>query len=183
MPRRASPHFRRRPWWLVVLVVLMLLVIADRSGWLLVKDVDDMAAYHGARAPVTRVIDGDTIEVALPDASSGRPVTRVRLWGIDCPEMPRRGETAEPWAEEATIATSRFCDDTVVLLWLEPHRTRGTHGRVLAHVELPDGALLSERLLEAGLAVVDERWPHQHLTEYAQAQNVARREGAGLWAR
>ncbi|MDY7108162.1 MAG: thermonuclease family protein [Planctomycetota bacterium] len=173
---------RRRLIGLGVLAALGLLIIADRSGCLLARRGDDMAVYHGMEARVVAVLDGDTIEVDLPDALHDRPTTRVRLCGIDCPEPARPRQPAEPWAEEATELTLDLTEDATITLWLEPHSTRGVFGRVLAHVELPDGSFLNEALLAAGLAVADDRWPHAKLTRYAQLENTARRQGRGIWS-
>lgn len=161
---------------------LALLSIADRSGCLLVPHRDDLARYQGVRARVSRVVDGDTIEIELPDPVNHWPFTRIRLWGIDCPESAHDGRPAEPFAAEATARARSLAFHQQVTLRLEPSRTRGSFGRLLAHVQLPDGRSLNEVLLAEGLALVEERWPHSLLERYAQVENDARRHGAGLWA-
>ena len=172
---------RRRVIWLVVLSFVVCLSYLDRSGWLLVPHADDMATYHGVRGRVTRVIDGDTFEIDIPDRLNQRPVTRVRLWGLDCPERASFDREAEPRAEEATKMVNLLIEGGIVTLSLEPQRMRGTFGRVLAHVDIPDQGNLNIALLEAGLAITDERWPHRHLARYAKAQRQAKQEKIGLW--
>ena len=174
---------RRRRLWSVELVVLALLIIADRRGWLLVRDADDLPAYHGRLALVSRVIDGDTIEISVPDSmADGAATTRVRLWGIDAPEMPHFDQAEEPLAREATNLAIGMVQGREVRLYLEPQRPRDSYGRVLAHVESSDGRSLNEALLEAGLARADDRWPHTRLTRYAQVELAARRAQVGLWS-
>ena len=182
MTRRTKRPGPRRWPWLVAGAVLIALIIADRSGWLLVPKIDDMTAYHGASAEVLRVLDGDTIEIELADALYDRPVTRIRFWGLDCPETAKPDRPADPYANEATELTRLLAADRSVTLYLESHRTRGVFGRVLAHVELPDGSSLNEALLSAGLAVADERWSHSRLGRYAQLERAARRQGLGIWS-
>jgi micrococcal nuclease len=131
---------------------------------------------------VIRVIDGDTLDVGLPDLVHDRPVTRVRLWGIDCPERGRNDEPDEPLADDATALTRSLVQRQIVTLWLEPHRTRGDYGRLLAHVELSDGRVLNEALLADGLARAEDRWPHGRLARYAQVEHSARRQGVGMWS-
>ena len=118
--------------------------------------------------------------------TSSSPITRiatqVRLWGVDSPEVAGRDRPAEPFADEARTFTRARTAGGLVTLTLEPHRTRGAFGRLLAHVELPDGTSLNEALLAAGLARADDRWPHALLGRYAQLERAARREGAGIWA-
>ena len=172
---------RRQVIWLLALIVLVALSYIDWRGWLLVPYADDLAAYHGVRGRVTRVIDGDTFEIDIPDRLNQRPVTRVRLWGLNCPEQASPDRDAEPLADEATNMTKRLIKGGVVTLSLEPHRMRGTFGRVLAHVETPDQGNLNIALLEAGLAFTDERWSHRWLARYAKAQRQAQQKVTGLW--
>ena len=182
MNAQARRPGRRRWLWIGCCLLLALLIFADRNGWLLVRRRDDMSAYHGVQTRVSRVIDGDTLEVALPDVLNDRPVTRVRLWGIDCPKTARPNKPAELWAEQATSFSRTLVHDAVVTLYIEAHRTRGVFGRVLAHVELLDGSSLNEALLLNGLAAADDRWPHSRLTRYAQLENTARRADVGIWS-
>jgi micrococcal nuclease len=172
----------RRCTWAAILAALAILAWVDHQGWLLAADRDDMARYHRHRAEVVDVIDGDTIEVALADPVEHSATTRVRLWGIDCPEVATPAHAAEPWAREATAETEALARGSIVTLRLEPQRTRGTFGRVLAHVDLPDGSILNERLLTDGLARADERWPHAALDAYARAERAARSEHRGIWS-
>ncbi len=175
--------------WLLATIVLALTLgfIADRNGWLLVRQVDDLATYHGVTAGVVRVIDGDTLEVALPDALNRTPATRIRLWGIDCPEVGRFGHDDRPWSREAAALAKSMLEGRNVLIFLEAHQQRDSFARVLAHVEIADGdnarRSLNEALLEAGLAKADDRWPHSRLTRYAQLENAARRRNVGVWSK
>ena len=182
MSERVPLLRQRRRRWVIAAIVLAGLIVADRSGWLLVGRGDDMTTYDGAEIRVGRVIDGDTIEIEAPDPRRRRSATQVRLWGIDCPERagPRRA-TAEPFADEAHMLVRSLADGRRVRIALEPHRTRDAYGRLLAHVDLPDGTSLNEALLQAGLARADERWPHALLARYAQVERVARRAGVGAW--
>lgn len=180
---RAAARFRARRWpWLIAAAFLVALIIADRSGWLLARRPDDMTAYHGTAVRVARVIDGDTFEIEIPDRLHRRPVTQVRLWGVDSPEAASRDRAAEPFADEARALTESLIGDGPVTLTLEPHRTRGSFGRLLAHAQLADGTSLNEALLAAGLARADDRWSHSQVGRYAQVERVARREGLGLWS-
>jgi endonuclease YncB( thermonuclease family) len=170
--------------WGVLPVVgaLILLVILDRRGLLLVPRSSDLHDYHGRQARVVRVIDGDTIDVDLPDHSAGTPTTRVRLWGIDCPERATNEHRPEPLADDATALTAALVESRVLTLQLESHRPRDTWRRVLAHADLEDRSCLNESLLAAGLARVDERWSHERLDRYAAAQRAARQRRQGLWS-
>jgi len=191
MARRSSARvgssISKRRWkWFVVIVVVLALLIADRQGWLLVEPHDDIALYDGRAALVERVIDGDTIDVVLPDPVNRTTATRVRLWGIDAPEIDHGtgsfGGPAEPWGEESKAFAANLVEGAVVTLRLEPHRTRDRYDRLLAHVEAPDGVNLSRELLVAGLARVYEGEQHRHLNWYGQGELIAKRKKAGIWS-
>ena len=170
---------RRR--WVVAAVLLSALAVADHRGWLLVRGPDDMTAYHGVRAYVSRVIDGATIEIEVPDRLHGRQVTRVRLWGVAAPRSAGAERRAEWLARDASALARELSEGRPVVLSLETRRTRGPMGAVFAHVRLPGGSCLNERMLAEGLARADERWPHGRLTRYADVERAARRREVGLW--
>ncbi len=179
--RTASLRPRRRPW-LIAIVTLSALAVADHCGWLLVRGPDDMTAYHGMRARVNRVIDGVTLEIDIPDRMHDQRVTRVRLWGVNSPRPAGPERRAEPLSGDADELAVRLTRGRTVVLSLETHRTRGPMGAVLAHVRLPGGASLNERILAEGLARADERWPHALLTRYAEIERSARRAKCGRWS-
>jgi len=171
---------RRSGYVFITLLVALLLMLADRSG-LLVESGDEMARYDGQTFTVTRVIDGDTLDLNVPDGD--QRTTRIRLWGVDTPEKARQDPPApaEPFSAEATELTRDLAEGQRVRLILEPHRLRGNYGRLLAFVELPDGTLLNEALISQGLARADDRWSHRHVTRFKTLQREAREAQRGLW--
>ncbi len=171
---------RRWTYTAVTLVVALLLVLADRSG-LLLETGDDAARYDGKWFTVVRVVDGDTMLVDAPDGDEAG--TRVRLWGVDTPEMARRDppRSAEPFAEEATDLARQLAEGKKVRLILEPHRMRGNYGRLLAYVELSDGTMLNEALILKGFTRADDRWNHRYLKRFESLEREAREAGRGLW--
>lgn len=173
---------RRWTYTAVTLMVALLLLLADRSG-LLLETGDDVARYDGKWFTVVRVVDGDTLDIDAPDGDEA--TTRVRLWGVDTPEMARRDppRPSEPFAEEAAEFTRRLVEGQKVRLALEPHRQRGDYGRLLAFVELSDGTVLNEALILEGLSRADGRWSHSDLSRYAKLEREAKDAGMGLWGR
>ena len=94
---RAAARFRPRRWpWLIAAALLVVLIVVDRSGWLLVGRGDDMTTYHGAAASVVRVVDGDTLEIGIPDRLHDRPVTQVRnaVWSTQVAARARLQDAA-----------------------------------------------------------------------------------------
>ena len=125
-------------------------------------------------ARVSRVIDGDTIEVTL------RGETRsVRLLLVDTPEVHRGPECYGP--EASAYVASLLAEGSEVRL--ERDITNAdSFGRLLRYVYLADGRMLNELLVEGGYATV-YRFPSDVLHEQRlrDAEARAREAGAGLW--
>lgn len=122
---------------------------------------------------VRRANDGDT--VALVD---GR---LVRYIGVNTPEIDHKQKTADPYGAEARAFNARLVEGQVVRLEFDAERQDG-YGRTLAYVYLPDGSMVNERLLLAGLAYCFYKTPNtRHEQRLLAAQRRAMREGQGMW--
>jgi micrococcal nuclease len=133
-------------------------------------------------ALVTDVVDGDTIEVELPDGSE----EDVRYIGIDTPEVhhPTRGE--EPGGRAATEINRGLVGDRPVRL--EPDvQLRDRYGRLLAYVwvKRADGAevMVNAELVRLGYAQVMTIPPNVRYAEMLRKLGAEARENhRGLWA-
>lgn len=120
-------------------------------------------------ATVTRVVDGDTLDVQLELGFGIQYSTRVRLEGIDTPEM-----FSVPWSSEEYargLAAKKFAES-----WLEAYgrsvivstegRT-GKHGRIIGVIYPPDGKSMSlnKTLLDSRHAVPFVKPTMQSLVE------------------
>lgn len=122
---------------------------------------------------VTRVVDGDTVDVRLV---SGRR-ERVRLIGIDAAE---RGSC---YAGNATRrAEGLALDRRVTLRGDATQDARDRYGRLLAYVDVGGRADLGAALIRGGFGsvYVYDR-PFARLAAYRAAQANARAAGAGRW--
>ncbi|MBN2270647.1 MAG: thermonuclease family protein [Sedimentisphaerales bacterium] len=141
---------------------------------------DDFAKYHGKTFTVTKVIDGDTLDIDVPDGKSDH--TRIRLWGIDTPETknPKTGQMY--FGPEAADFAAKLALGRQVTVFLdEGNDTRGYYRRLLAYVKLPNGRFLNEVLLAEGFAYADRRFRHSSYHKHRQLEAVARRNKKGLW--
>lgn len=165
----------------VVLAVLVSVIAADRNGWLIYRG-SDLSRYDGRRVTVVHVIDGDTVDVDVPDGD--KPTTRIRFWGIDAPEIakPWRHEPGEPGADEATDFVRERLLNQKVTLRLEAHRPRDKFGRLLAFLVLEKGKSINLEMVELGYAPADLRWPHHAMEAFAQAEQQAKEKQLGIWA-
>ncbi len=140
----------------------------------------DVARYHGQSFEVVRVVDGDTLHLGVPDL--GGDSTKVRLVGIDAPEMGTNRSERMYYGEEATAFAKRVALHQEVRVYLDERAgSRDRYQRLLAYVELPDGKFLNEELLSEGYAYADRRFKHSYSQKYLQLEAGARGLKKGLW--
>ena len=143
------------------------------------KSLTDFEKYNGQTYAVVKVVDGDTIDIGIPDGNDDH--TRIRLWGVDTPETKKPNTPIMYFGPEAY----KFTLDTVlnkkVRVFLEKKQSRDRYSRLLAFVQLSDGKYLNEELLSEGFAYNDTRFKHSFSNQYKQLESAARRKGEGLW--
>lgn len=110
------------------------------------------------RAKVMRVVDGDTVYLYADKGFHEYMIMKVRLAGIDAPELrPRSGTPAQRIAEKvlATQATQRLEDLIGGKEVIVRTEKAGKFGRWLGEIYLPSDATktANQTLLEEGLAV------------------------------
>ncbi|KAF1051791.1 MAG: Thermonuclease [Stenotrophomonas maltophilia] len=126
---------------------------------------------------VARVVDGDTVHLA-----DGR---RVRLIGLNAPELAHGGRSTEPFAEAARDRLSALVAASDGEFGLVVGRQGKDHyGRTLAHLFDRQGRNIEAILLAEGLGYLVAVAPDTDLTPCQQAaEHQARRAGLGLWKR
>ena len=139
----------------------------------------DFEKYHAKTFTVAGVVDGDTIDIDIPDGEYNR--TRIRLWGIDTPETKHPEVGVMYFGPQAAEFATKLVLGRQVTVYLEEHRTRGYYGRLLAYVQLPDRGFLNEVLLTEGFAYADLRFKHSFFNKYKQLEANARSQKKGLW--
>ena len=121
---------------------------------------------------VTRAVDGDTI--VLPNKD------RVRLIGVDTPELHHPRKPVQYYAEEAYRFTQQIVEGKTVRLEYDWQR-RDRYGRLLAYVYLPDGTFLNSERIRQGYGHAYTKYPFKYLDEFRQLEREARESGKGLW--
>lgn len=132
----------------------------------------------GLSAVVDRVVDGDTIIVAIGDHTE-----TVRLLGIDTPEKAGGPRPAECFGSEASAYAQELLPAGTAVLLSRDQETRDQYSRLLAFVHrADDGLFVNLAMLEGGYAVPLFFSPNTSLEEpFTSAANAARRNWVGLW--
>ncbi len=121
---------------------------------------------------VRAVIDGDTIDVTA--------FGRVRLLGIDAPEIGRGFDTTAPFGREARDRLASL----VLHRWIRLEQEGAlldVYNRHLAYVMREDGVFVNAALVRDGLARVSARVPLSRLAELQKAEAEAQTFRRGMW--
>ncbi|MCV0381738.1 MAG: thermonuclease family protein [Nitratireductor sp.] len=115
-----------------------------------------------------RVVDGDGLRIAD---------VRIRLWGIDAPELDQRCGTHNniPCGEDARFLLEALTKGGDVVC---ETRDRDPYGRVVAQC-FAGGYDLAGEMVRQGYAL---DWPRYSSGHYQDQQAEAREAGRGMWA-
>jgi micrococcal nuclease len=160
--------------------LVLLLALAERLGLFAEQQEGDRARYDEQSFVVVKIVDGDTIDLDVPDGE--KPHTRVRLWGVDTPETKHPQKGIMYYGPEASAFTKEMTLGKKVKVTLEPNqKTRGKYGRLLAYIYLPDGKMLNEEIISRGYGYADPRFEHLLRRRFLDLQKETKREKRGLW--
>ena len=159
-----------------IVLLLAAFVAAGVAIWGPPTPSDDSSA-SAEDGTVTRVVDGDTIHVAL----GGQDET-VRYIGIDTPESVKPGTPVQCFAKEASDANARLVEGRRVRL-VRDVSERDRFGRILAYVYRDsDDLFVNEALVRGGYALAKEYRPDTRFaTRLAAVMDEARSAAKGLW--
>lgn len=153
----------------LLLVVVALVVLRPWEG-------DPDSGPAAVVAPVTRVVDGDTIEARIDGE-----VEDVRLIGVDTPETVKPGAPVECFGERASRFSHRLLEGRHVRLVFGAER-RDHYGRLLAYAYLGE-RFVNAALVRRGLARTLTIPPNDRFAPLLRRLELrAARSGRGLWS-
>ena len=128
---------------------------------------------HSRWVEVGHVYDGDTFLTNKGE--------KVRLLGINTPEMPYNDRPGQIMAKKAKRRLAELISGKLVQLRMDKEK-RGTYGRTLAQIYLHDGTWINALLVREGLAHVyifapNFRWAKALM----QLESIARNNRQGIW--
>jgi len=128
-------------------------------------------------ATVSRVVDGDTIEVEMDGKTED-----VRLLLVDTPETKHPSKPVQPYGPEASEFAKNVLSGKEVTLEFDGSK-RDKYDRLLAYVWV-DGKNFNKMLLEEGLARLAYVYepPYTHYDAFVKAQTKAVNENRNIWS-
>ncbi|MGK9476732.1 thermonuclease family protein [Melioribacter sp. OK-6-Me] len=135
---------------------------------------------YSVKAKVARIIDGDTF--VLSDSQ------RVRMLGIDTPELEKNGKPAEPFSDSAKVLTKQLIDGKIIKLTFDG-KAFDFFGRLLAYVWLTnkaglDSIFVQAELLKKGYARI-RYYPKgkRYYDIFYNLRRTAMKNNLGIWSR
>ena len=153
-----------------VLIIVVALLVSGGAD-------DEVADKGGAEvtAEVTRVVDGDTVEVRI-----GGKLEDLRYIGVDTPETVKPGDPVECFGPEASDFNKELVDGESVRLEYDAER-RDVYGRLLAYVRIDD-VFVNAELVRRGFATTLTIPPNDRFAGmFARLEREASAAGRGLW--
>jgi micrococcal nuclease len=139
--------------------------------------VDAVVTSQPGLVRVTKIIDGDTITVAI----NGQTET-VRLLGVDTPETHDPRKPVQCFGELAAAHTAAMLANQKIRLAPDPQDSdRDKYHRLLRYIYLPDGTLVNAELIRDGFAFAYTVFPLTKLDEFRSLESEARTANRGLW--
>jgi micrococcal nuclease len=129
-------------------------------------------------ATMKRVVDGDTIDIAI-----GGNTERVRLIGINTPETKHPTKGMECFGPEASAYTEQLLPKGTKLRVERDIEARDKYGRLLLYVYIENGnVFVNLDLVLQGYARPMVFEPNTaHKADFAQAATQAELRNVGLW--
>jgi micrococcal nuclease len=196
------PGYTHSPWkkWVILGVLISLLIVtaflflSDRSNGQDSKKSGSQSSGVSESAhvdktqstpesttyyTVNRVIDGDTIDVAINGT-----VERIRLIGVDTPESVDPRKPVQCFGLEASNYVKSVLNGKKVALGSDSSQgDKDKYDRLLRYVYLVDGTNLDKELIMKGYGreyTYDLAYKHQN--QFKEAQQIAQASKMGLWA-
>lgn len=129
---------------------------------------------------VVKVVDGDTVDI-----NRNGTTTRLRLIGMDTPEVVDPRKPVQCFGREASAEGHKLLENTWIRLEYDPVAgTYDKYGRMLAYIFLPDGTFYNEFMIRQGFAHEYDynNQKYKYRTAFRAAQQAAEQEKKGFWA-
>lgn len=155
-------------------------VASDSSNLVIADSASVQSPDSGEVARVTKVVDGDTIEI-----ESGGQQYKVRLIGVDTPETVDPRRPAGCFGKEASNESHRLMDNQSVVL-VKDVTDKDKYDRLLRYVyviqDQDNWLFINDYLVRNGFAKSSTYPPDvKYQEQFKEAEIEAREANRGLW--
>lgn len=166
--------------FVVVFAVILLSILGTMLYQWFERPESEEISPEEQRVTVTSVIDGDTFTAT---GSGGEDLGRLRVLGIDAPEVARDSQAGECHAVEATDAATQLLDEATVTITHDPTQgQQDRYGRLLVYVDVVGIDFAQDMLSQGHARLYDDADRLERQDSYIEAVQSAQDRRAGLWA-
>ncbi|WP_049891127.1 thermonuclease family protein [Methanohalobium evestigatum] len=174
---------------LKLIIITVCLLLINLSGCI-DTDNDSAESNDTNLVTVTKVVDGDTIDIRYSNGTT----ERIRLLGVDTPETHTDNEPEDfegidnasylhEWGLKASDYTSDILKGNKVRLEYDDiSDRRGYYGRLLAYVFLQNDTMYNRMLIKNGYARVYDEAEIEYMDEFLELEQEAKVKQIGLWS-
>lgn len=161
-----------------IIIILLMLICMPLAGCSAISELSSNVIQTNQWYQVAGFIDGDTFKI-----KTGSDETTIRLLYVDTPETKKPNSPVEAFGPEASAFTEKLLTESQEVRLTFDKELTDRYERTLAVVELKDGSILNELLLEQGLAKVLIVEPNVKMENaYKQLEQQAKQAKKGLWS-
>ncbi len=127
---------------------------------------------------VTRIIDGDTIEI-----NSRSETIKIRLIGVNTPETVDPRRKVECFGKEASAYTKEILQNRKISIKYDKTQSKtDKYGRLLAYVFRDDGLFVNKEIITNGYGYeYTYIIPYEYQNDFKEAEVYAKQNQLGLW--
>lgn len=157
-----------------ILLILLMSICSSLAGCSAISNLSSNLIQTNHWYQVSGYVDGDTFKIKTGDGQ-----TTIRLLYVNTPEV----RPVEPFGVEASEYTEKVLEESKEIRLTFDKEHTDKYGRTLAVVELKDGSILNELLLQEGLARVLIVEPNVKMENaYKQLEQQAKQSKVGIWS-
>ncbi len=187
----SSSGINWKPWLFIVIILLissLLLASIALKKYQSIKPVDKVnqdtsqPSESAKEYLVTKVIDGDTIEVSSDGVSQ-----KIRYIGVNTPETVKPNSPVECFGKEASAYNKSLVEGKKVTFEKDVSET-DRYNRTLRYVYVKDSdgnsVMVNKKLVDEGYAYSSTFPPDvKYQQVFTQSEQDARKVNRGLWAK
>lgn len=163
MTKTPLEHHKNR--WLFLLAALLIFLATASHA----------APLRTVTATVTKITDGDTVQAVTLEGTK----LKVRLYGIDAPEMPKGRIPGEPFGNDSRNYLASLVGHQTVRVEI---RDIDRYRRMVAVLWLGERNVNME-MISAGMAeAYGEYLKQPYRSPFIQAEQEAKAQGKGIWS-
>jgi micrococcal nuclease len=156
-------------WTLLITAAAVIGVYFTGRG---ITSYKERSSMHKFEAVVQRVIDGDTV---VTDGGE-----KIRLLGVDTPELHHPDFPEQPFAREAMQYTKERVDGKKCVFEYTNLDHYDKYGRTLAFI-YADGSLVNSELVKKGLGYASINKHLSRTREFMVVESIAKKFRLGIW--